>query len=336
MKTIQWLTALSLTATTLGANAQVYSGSTFNEVLSIMSDQGLIPLDQESIVKSELNIYKNNQLPKFTIKRPSFLLDPLGLFTPTSAALVQAAKRTTSERFDYYPRIEKLVHSNGICLGGTWKMDVDPNNKYTGSFKSGAKALFIGRISTALGGTETDSSRSFGIAGKIFDTLNPDQKIETKNFFTLDVALGTKSMVLDTRLTNQPAILDGGSNLTLGALGKWIDRALEKADQPTNFRPITHIAKEEAVVTKSPKWMRLQLASGQQKAFDADFRNEVAKSMQLNGGKLRFSIEVSETTSDRNASSGWTKIGEVEFVNSKVSYGCDRRLHFAHPKVGAN
>jgi hypothetical protein len=49
--------------------------------------------------------------------------------------------------------------------------------------------------------------------------------------------------------------------------------------------------------------------------------------------QLTYSIEVSNQTHDRNATSGWQKVGEIKLNRAIVSYGCDRRLHFAHPKL---
>ena len=64
----------------------------------------------------------------------------------------------------------------------------------------------------------------------------------------------------------------------------------------------------------------------------SDFRNEILTALKDNQG-LKYLIEVSDTTADRNAVKGWMRIGEINLNRAQVSYGCDRRLHFSHPKL---
>ena len=62
-----------------------------------------------------------------------------------------------------------------------------------------------------------------------------------------------------------------------------------------------------------------------------DFRLEVLKAFSDNG-VLRFKIEVSNTTKDKDSHLGWNEIGTITEEKAYVNYGCDRRLHFGHPK----
>ena len=77
--------------------------------------------------------------------------------------------------------------------------------------------------------------------------------------------------------------------------------------------------------------MRVRVMPGQIKNRAADFRDELLQALKDNGS-LKMEIEVSETTSNKDAKTGWTKLGQIQFDRALVSYGCDRRLHFGHPK----
>ena len=77
--------------------------------------------------------------------------------------------------------------------------------------------------------------------------------------------------------------------------------------------------------------MRLSVNSENLKLNDqSDFRNEVLQAFSENS-QIKYNIEVSETTQDRESSEGWTKLGEITLNKAQVSYACDRRLHFGHP-----
>ncbi|MNT53855.1 hypothetical protein D3C72_1909690 [compost metagenome] len=83
---------------------------------------------------------------------------------------------------------------------------------------------------------------------------------------------------------------------------------------------------------KVPHWIRLSAAPSMKKNNQVDFRSEVLQAVHDNG-ELVFYIDVSDTTSDRNSRKGWKRLGEIRVSQAVVSYGCDRRLHFAHPKL---
>lgn len=296
-----------------------YAGSSFNEVLSVLEDQGLAPRTEKEA--REIQVYQSGLLPQYPVNFQS-----LGV---AAIALTSASKKTLAVRTDYYDRFEKLVHANGVCVAGEWRIDGD--SPYSGYFRSGARALFIGRVSVALQETTRAGDRGFGVAGKVFPTLNPNERVATSNFFTVDVLSGTPSQrFLDVALTNNPPLVPSFS--LAGVLSKIIP-AFALADSQPTFRPVTHMARIGAGENvRSPVFIRLRPLDGTVKNDQADFRNEVLTAMQQNNGQLRFAIDVSETTEDRNATSGWSRVGTILLNRAMVSYGCDRRLHFAHPK----
>ncbi|OQW50848.1 MAG: hypothetical protein A4S09_11010 [Proteobacteria bacterium SG_bin7] len=298
--------------------ADTYEGSSFNEVLSILgNDQNVVKSEKE---KSELAVYKSGNLPVYPVNSQT-------VFGP-GADLIKDAKRTTEQKYDYYDYLPKKVHPNGVCVTGEWKI-TDPS-PYTGYFATEARGLFIGRISVTMDRVLNDENRGFGFAGKIFPTLNPNEKVKTANFFTADVLLGTSTRrFFDTRVTNQP---DSGFDLSLLALGFKIAQTFKKADQDPSFRPVSTIAKlGENQNFRSPRWIRISPNSNIKKNNQKDFRNEVLQAATDND-EIIFNIEVSEVTGDRNASQ-WQRLGEIKTHKALVGYGCDRRLHFAHPKL---
>ncbi|MDD4976923.1 MAG: hypothetical protein PHY93_21400 [Bacteriovorax sp.] len=308
----------------LGAavQAQTYPGSSFNEVWDVIENKNFIP--KTDLEKKEFNIYQQGKLPQYPFNAQS-------IFSHGDTELKRDAKRTVNERFDYYDRLAKKLHPNGVCVAGEW--NINRQTPYTGYFASLSRGLFIGRISVAMEDTTSEDDRGFGFAGKIFPTLNPNQIETTGNFFTVDVLLGTNlKHVLNARTTNQP---ETGFKLGLLSLGLKIAAALKTADENPSFRPLTQVANldiDPNKAMKQPKWIRITADSKLKRNNQSDFRNEILTAINENHG-LKYIIEVSDLTSDRNATTGWTTIGEINLSQALVSYGCDRRLHFAHPKL---
>jgi hypothetical protein len=294
--------------------------ASYNQVVSVIQDENFIP--RTEIEVSEFSIYDSLKLPQYPVNAKS-------LFMGGSAALEKDAIRTVNERFDFYDRLPKKLHPNGVCVLGKWQ--IDTQTKYSGYFSEGSEGLFVGRISVAMEDTTSDDSRGFGIAGKIFPTLNPDEEVQTGNFFTVDVLLGAKTQsVFDTKTTNEPEL---GFKFSLIGLAMKISSALKKADDNILFRPLTQVASLKTTeVIKQPKWLRLSFKNNIIRNNEKDFRNEVLRAFEDNS-EVTYTIEISETTHDRSAKTGWSRIGEIKLNQAIVSYGCDRRLHFAHPKL---
>ncbi len=310
----------SLLVVFLGLSQSVYAyeGSSFNEVLGILGNKQ--PGLKSEKEKAEFSAYQNGGFPFYPVNSTSVF--------SAKPELVKDAQRTVSEKHDYYDYLAKKLHPNGVCIVGEWSI-TNPS-PYSGYFTDGARGLFIGRISVAMEKVSRGEKRGFGFAGKIFPTLNPDEIVKTANFFTLDVLLGTKTeRFFDTRMTNQP---DTGFDLSLLGLGLKISSALKQADQDPGFRPVTPVAKLGASgAVNSPHWMRISPSSNIIKNNQNDFRREVLQALEDNK-EITFNIEASDVTGDRN-SNKWFRLGEIKIREALVGYGCDRRLHFAHPKA---
>lgn len=297
------------------------SGSSFNEVRDVMMNLHPVATDAEAL--TEIREYQSGHLPQYEVTASRFVKNGVNL-------IQEAAVKTVNDRVDYYPRLDKLIHSNGICFTGEWKI-TEPG-PYSGYFKAGSTAPMIARISTATSTTQAGQKRGFGFAGKLFPTSNLDQKVETANFFTVDVLTGTlRKHFQDTALTNEPPI---GFNLSLLDMLFRLSKALSAADQSPLFRPLYEISEAGRLPgeeVKTPHWIQIRPSSKNRTIDEADFRNELDITKYHPEG-LDMEILVSDTTKDLGAS-GWSKIGQIHLTESIVSYGCDRQLHFHHPKV---
>lgn len=303
----------------VSAVTEPYQGSSFNEVRDVIFKDPPPPTSEPA--KQELATYQANQLPYYAVSRSRFF-DKTG----KTNLLERDAKRTIEEQQDYYPRIEKRLHANGICFTGTWA--ISEASKYSGYFAAGKKALFIARASVAMTEPERGSKRGFGFAGKIFPTEDPNAVVKTANFFAIDVLAGTNANhYLDVAMTNEPKV---GFTWSLGML-LTANSALKKADKNPGYRPVTNIASlGGAGPVVAPTWMQIRAAAGMPLVDEKDFRRELDMKHYPHG--LRFDILVSDTTNDPDKK-GWTKLGDIHLTESIVSYGCDRRLHFGHPKL---
>lgn len=317
MKALAW-PLLAALATQTG-QAQ-YRGSSFSEVWRVVRDVGFAPTSPEEA--REFSIYRTG-LPSYPVSADS-------LFSHGSKQLERDARRTVSEREDYYGRLPKLLHPNGVCVAGTW--NITEMSKYTGLFQQGSKALFIGRVSVTLGSTQFEQKRGFGFSGKVFPTMDAGKVIPTANFFTADVLLGrTRQRFLDAALTNEP---DSGFDISLVGLGLKLAAALATADDSPTFRPLYPLARVGTPTAESvsPHWMRLRAKRTSGSSGESDFRNEVLGAT-AQGQLLTFEIDVSDTTSNPGSKAGWRRVGEIRVAQAVASYGCDRRLHFAHPPL---
>jgi hypothetical protein len=308
-----------------------YTGSTFSAAWDAIE---LPPAGAESLpdeARDDLSAYG-------TPERPALPAYGFSIFSLWNGAMTAAANRTLSDQADYRPYFQKLVHANGICFKGTW--EATAASKYTGYFAQGAKGLFIGRISTATPQTTADKDRAFGFAGKIFPTMDPERATKTANFFTVDeLTSRATSRFADTELTNEPALhmekLDGFLNTATRAGFERLQAIFRDADAPEGIRPTYQIARlglapgEKPV---APRWIKVRLArrSINPSARDADFRNELAPARYPNG--LIFEVLASDQTKVAEEEEKWKAIGVINADPAVVSFGCDRRAHFAHPR----
>jgi hypothetical protein len=190
----------------------------------------------------------------------------------------------------------------------------------------------IGRISAANPQTTNEAARAFGFAGKLFPTTDPTEPVVTANFFTVNDLNGTlNEHALAASYVNEPPV-DFNAGLS-GFVLRILNSIFALADINPGVRPVYPIAHAgETGHAVTPKWMRIQAALGSQSphANDADFRNELSAKNYPEG--LTFTIDVSDTTKDTSAKTGWQRLGKIRTSAMLTTFGCDRRLHFHHPR----
>ncbi len=252
------------------------------------------------------------------------------LFSWSKDIILEDSKRTLRDHADILEPFDKLAHPNGICLKGVW--EIHSESRYSGYFKNATKALIIARASSAMSNTHRGELRAFGLAGKIFATMDPFKvnQENTANFFLIDDLGGTRAEhYTDVSLTNEPDVTITSEVLKNLLYALKVTRAFTNADENPGIRQlyeISYLGEEKSARIITPKWMKVEAKKGQ--TVDAeDFRDELRIDSSK---KLIFNIFVASESS--NNKKNWQNIGTITFESSVVSKSCDHQLHFHHPK----
>ncbi len=286
-----------------------YQGSTFREVRDqVFSDP-----------------YET--LPELPLSKVSLFR----MFGKGGNLLYRAAKRTIKHEADILPYFDKLIHSNGVGFSGTWNITED--NPYTGLFREGTKCLMVARASVILTEIQKGAHRGFGFAGKIFPTMDPDERVKTGNFLLLNSFVGTTDRFYsDIKISNNP-IIGTGWNLVkyFGVLATTLS-SFPWADNHLTYRSMVQVARiglEEGEEVNPPKYLAVQARNNRIQDLP-DFRHELDVSNR-EGGKLILDVFTSEV--DDKEARDWQRIGFVELTESIASESTDHRLHFHHLKL---
>jgi hypothetical protein len=242
-----------------------------------------------------------------------------GLFTLLQ--LFNASARNLADRRDLRPRFEKLIHANGICLTGVWRIDKD--SPYTGYFAKGSEGLVIARLSTAGPGVWRHQRRALGIAGKIFPTMDPTEKVKPANFVTVDRLSGRRlKHITDACPTNAPEVgLDPAANF----INRVVFRLMDTRPGYRLLHPISTLGLQPGAKAVTPDLLMLKVAAGTPRVDAADFREEL-RLKHYPKHTLVYSVLV-KSFDDTD----WTQLGAIEFTEDVVSEGGDKRLHFWIP-----
>jgi len=241
----------------------------------------------------------------------------------------------------------RLLHPNGVCLTGRWLITED--TEYSGYFRKGSEALLVGRYSTCCTETRRGHTRSLALAGKLFPTTdaNHTQPLRTASFFTQqDIGGENTHYINDAELRNAPDVhlLRRARGTPILLVTGLVFQKVDKEPAQRQLYQIAELGKPANEPTRSPRFMRLLVASDQPKIEgDAlDFRDEVMAQIFDRGDAtpkrtLRFDIEVTDEGSSHGKLaqvvkfSNWRRIGELTFDNAVASYNGDFVLHFNHP-----
>jgi hypothetical protein len=268
-------------------------------------------------------------------------------------AIVKASARTLDSGADLRwgpdrKGFRRLVHPNGVCLLGQWRI-TEPT-AYSGYFGAGSEALVVARYSTCCTRTERGEVRSLALVGKLYPTLDPDHTapLRTANFITQeDIGGASTAFVNDAELRNAPdtTVSRRGAGAPLLLL---VAASFARVDQQVSLRqvyPIAELGKPAGQPTRAPEFMRLMMAPGQPRipGERLDFRDEIMAQIFDRGDpapkrSLTFAIEVTDQgqTSGpgvrlRRTFQNWRPIGALTFDHGVMSYNGDSVVHFRHP-----
>lgn len=245
-----------------------------------------------------------------------------GLGPTTFLQFLNDSSRNMHDHRDIRPVYNKLIHANGVCYTGTW--EIDQPTPYTGYFAEGAVGLLIVRASVAGPLIWQGARRAFGIAGKVFPTLDPEQHCWPGNFVTVSHLSGSRAKhVLDIPMSNYPSVgLDPASNL----INRVIFRVMDTRPGYRQVFTLSRLGVAAGTPLVTPDLMELRAASEMPRVDAKDFRDEI----RLRGypeNTLIFDIRV-KSFSDTD----WRRIGSIKLTDDVVSEGSDKQLHFWIPR----
>lgn len=245
-----------------------------------------------------------------------------GLGPGTFLQFINDSARNLHDRRDIRPRYDKLIHANGVCYAGTWEIDTD--SPYTGYFAKGSTGLLIARASVAGPLIKQGHARSFGIAGKVFPTLDPDEWVWPGNFVTVSDLSGSRvPHVLDIEMTNFPKV---GKSPVANLINRVIFRLMDTRPGYRQLFPISTLGVDPGESVVTPDLLLLRPAAGTPRVDARDFRDEI-RIRHYPGGRLVYDILVKDF-----GDADWMRLGSLTFTEDTVSEGSDKRLHFWIPR----
>jgi hypothetical protein len=328
------------------ANDYAYQGSSFNEVRKavftdpyygpVWTKPGTLPVHEVTF----------SSVAKGIFSRLSKKYFPFG----------EAAQRTISSHADLRwgkdrRGVKRLLHPNGICLTGKWKINPDADHRYTGGFTPGTDCLIVGRYSTCCTETRSGHTRSLSLVGKLYPEADPAKQQRTKGFITQeDIGGSITSSIFQGVTFNAPDVTPhrrgfGGIFAFLVTVVTFI-----KTDREPSIRQLYEIAElgvkeDELDKIVCPKFMRLTLALPHPDApkLGTDFRDEILSHIYRPDGSKKQSLIFDIAVADEGEVTGklykklqvpdnaWKTIGQIVFEDAVVSPNGDFVIHFHHP-----
>jgi hypothetical protein len=243
----------------------------------------------------------------------------------------------------------RLVRPTGVCVTGVWAITAD--NPYSGYFTQGSQGLVIARISAGVTMTLRGRRRSYGIALKLYPTLDDHHEhlLHTANVFLVDDLGGTTaSHLTEVELTNAPQVtgFNRGNEIPILLKEGLIFALVDRMATIRQVYPIAELGQAAHAPTHAPAFLRFKAAAGQPVIDETDVRHEVLAQIFDKGNPqpqrtLSFEIAVSDTgkksgfaffpKGQRHTITHWQTIGQITFNDGVASYNGDFVLHFRHP-----
>jgi hypothetical protein len=244
-----------------------------------------------------------------------------GLGLSNLMQLFNASARNLHDKRDIRPYFNKLIHAHGVCCTGVW--EIDQGSPYTGYFAKGSRGLVLARLSVAGPRLKRGQRRAFGIAGKVFPTMDANEKVKPGNFVTVSHLSGSRAKhILDIEMTNAPTIgLDPAANF----VNRIIFRLMDTRPGFRQLHPLSTLGVPRGKAVVTPDLMLLAVAEGTPRVDAEDFRDEL-RLTNYPGGRLVYTVSVKNFADQR-----WTRLGTITFTEQVVSEGGDKRLHFWIP-----
>src|SRR5262245_57752627 len=133
------------------ADDRTYVGSRYSEVVSAI------------FANPYQRVWGAAGEPALPVHKVTFRSVASGMVAASERILDAAADLRWGPNRDGFRR---LVHPNGVCLTGTWR--IHERTAYSGYFTQGSVALIVGRYSTCCTETCRGNNRSLSLAGKLF------------------------------------------------------------------------------------------------------------------------------------------------------------------------
>jgi hypothetical protein len=290
-------------------------------------------------------------LPTYGVTLPGVLRGILPFGSPYFFR--QAVARAVDSRADLRwgpdgKGFRRIIHPNGICLTGLWEISAE--TPYSGYFRSGSRALVVGRYSTCCRETRRSHERSLSLVGKLFPTTEPDhsEPLRTAGFITQQDLGGDRTdYINDAELRNAPNTTSWrrGFGVPILLVESILFSLTDKEPTQRQLYEIAELDKPAGEPTRAPAFMRLLVDAAQPRiAGEAwDFRDEIMAQIYDRGDPtpkrtLTFHIEVTDDGSthgpaffQRRRFGQWTRIGSLVFSEAVASYNGDFVIHFNHP-----
>jgi hypothetical protein len=235
--------------------------------------------------------------------------------------LFNASARNLTDKRDIRPYFDKLIHAHGICCAGVWEIDND--SAYTGYFAKGSRGLVLARLSVAGPRLKRGQRRALGIAGKVFPTMDPNERVKPGNFVTVSHLSGSRAKyILDIEMINAPTI---GFDPAVNFVNRIIFRLMDTRPGYRQLHPLSTLGVPRDGKVVTPDLMLLAVAEGTPRVNAEDFRDEL-RLKNYPDDRLIYTINVKNFADER-----WTRLGTITFTEDVVSEGGDKRLHFWIP-----
>ena len=246
----------------------------------------------------------------------------LGAAPSTFLRFLNDSSRNMHDHRDIRPRYNKLIHSNGVCYAGTWKITAD--SPYTGYLSTGSEGLLIARMSVAGPQIMSNQRRGIGIAGKVWPTMDPNERHWPANFVTVTHLSGLKSKhITDMEPLNFPTV---GWDPAANMINRVFFRLMDTRPGYRQLFPISTLglSPDDPVVT--PDLVKFTIAPGMPRIDAMDFRDEL-RLEHYPDNTLKYVINVRNFDTET-----WTQLGEIAFTEYAIGEGGDKRIHFWIPR----